>query len=354
MNNKIHIGLDAGGSKINVLGCYRGQRISAQFPSENARKESPDDTANRIFQSVEAIWSRFSEKDLDTGLRLCAGIAGASEPRLQSDIKTRVAHLLGIPTAHIRIVSDARVAFEAAFNVDQAEKLVSSQNVGPKLLVIAGTGSGCYSFTEKEEFVRTGGWGSILGDPGSGTALGLETIRHLLAAIELGQISLFESHILDALKPYWNSLSATDATYTTDATFDANDTGTPKKSFPSVAGVLGVVYNSEFKPSILAPLLLELCAQHDAAQHDAAQSIVDSETTRFAEQIKRLADILGKNHPTNETNVPVIALVGGLSQSQHYQKALSGAIQKVIPGANVTVPNNQPVDGALSLAEKME
>src|SRR5690606_32133686 len=53
---------------------------------------------------------------------------------------------------------------------------------GPGLLVIAGTGSVAWGRAEDGRAARAGGWGHLLGDEGSGYALGLEALRAVVRA----------------------------------------------------------------------------------------------------------------------------------------------------------------------------
>lgn len=51
----------------------------------------------------------------------------------------------------------------------------------PKVLVLSGTGSCCYSRWRNGEVVKVGGWGHILGDQGSGYDLALTALRRVTA-----------------------------------------------------------------------------------------------------------------------------------------------------------------------------
>jgi N-acetylmuramic acid 6-phosphate etherase len=53
---------------------------------------------------------------------------------------------------------------------------LSRQRV-PQVLVVSGTGSGCYGKSLKGRGVKVGGWGHVLGDKGSGYDIGLRALR---------------------------------------------------------------------------------------------------------------------------------------------------------------------------------
>jgi N-acetylmuramic acid 6-phosphate etherase len=64
----------------------------------------------------------------------------------------------------------------------------------PQVLIVSGTGSGCYGKGRKGRGVKVGGWGHVLGDKGSGYDIGLRALQgvidaydHELAWPELGR-----------------------------------------------------------------------------------------------------------------------------------------------------------------------
>lgn len=325
MKSIIYIGMDAGGSKISAVGLRDGTRVAAELPSENARKESAQVTATRISELMSEVVAQLTAVGPPNQVVICAGIAGASSPSLQQAIQSHLAGLTGVSSNHITIVNDARIAFEAAFSGETNVNATTAQApVLPKILVIAGTGSGCYSFSSTEEFFRAGGWGSVLGDPGSGTALGLAAIRSLLEGIELKKESGVADRVLTALEPAWHDLSGS------------------KTTLKTVSSVLQLVYSPHFKPSILAPAILECCKEDGAAR-----VILQSETAQLATQVHRLATRL-----STEEKPLRVALTGGLVKNEFYRVELTNAIKRMIPHAEVQVSSKEPVEGALLLAQK--
>jgi N-acetylmuramic acid 6-phosphate etherase len=51
----------------------------------------------------------------------------------------------------------------------------------PRVLVISGTGSCCYARNSRNEIVRVGGWGHLLGDEGSAYEVGLTALRQVVS-----------------------------------------------------------------------------------------------------------------------------------------------------------------------------
>jgi glucosamine kinase len=70
------------------------------------------------------------------------------------------------------VIGDAEAAVHDAFGT------------GPGVLLIAGTGSIAWGRTRKGIPLRVGGWGTILGDEGSGYAVGLAGLRAVVRAAD--------------------------------------------------------------------------------------------------------------------------------------------------------------------------
>lgn len=93
---------------------------------------------------------------------LCIGAAGVSNPRVR-ELTARAMEGL----CPWRLAGDHEIALHGALSG------------GPGIALIAGTGSICCGKNSRGEFVRTGGWGHLIDDGGSGYALG----RDILSAV---------------------------------------------------------------------------------------------------------------------------------------------------------------------------
>ncbi|UCC73778.1 MAG: BadF/BadG/BcrA/BcrD type ATPase [Gemmatimonadota bacterium] len=94
---------------------------------------------------------------------LCAGLAGVGRERERALVESALA-ARGL-AANTRVVTDAEAAFFSAFGE------------GPGILVMAGTGSIAWGRGEDGREARVGGWGSLIGDEGSGYDIGLGALR---------------------------------------------------------------------------------------------------------------------------------------------------------------------------------
>lgn len=192
---------------------------------------------------------------------LCAGLAGVGREEGRAAAEAALA-TRGIAAA-CRAVTDAEAAFYDAF----AE--------GPGILLISGTGSIAWGRSEDGQEARVGGWGSVIGDEGSGHDIGLRGLRAALRAAD-GRGS--ETELLGRLTQRLGTVAPEGL-----AEWGARAT----KS--EIAG--------------LAPLVCELARADDAV----AATIVDAATVSLVAHVEALLARLG---PWKEP--PGLALAGGL------------------------------------------
>ena len=322
MNNRIHIGIDAGGSKIETVCHANGKSVSSNFPSVNARVAPESETIERICTSIETVLSSLFEQDKEVEgqpVVVCLGIAGAASIQIQELLQSGISRVSGIPHSNILVVSDARIAFEAAFLDDSSSNSsASKEDIEGRMLVICGTGSGCYSFDRDGRIIRTGGWGPIIGDPGSGLELGKRLLRQAIADIEAAE----ETQFTRALESRFDQ--------------EMNEVGL------TVPAVLYKVYRTEFNLASLAPALLEL-----AVENKIARAHLENECSSLVDQINRLAGIL-------KTKSPTVRLTGGLNANSLYSEVLTLEIKSKLPEAHISVSKHKPVQGALHLAQLLD
>lgn len=294
------IGADAGGTKLALAFTDGIRTWHAHYPSVNLRTVSPHHFAQQV---GEHIMQAVAPMPLDQDVRLCIGAAGAGTEAVATASAEALSSFLHIPVQQIRITSDARIALESAFPAE------------PGILVIAGTGSGCYGLDERGSLLRAGGWGPGLGDPGSGTELGRAAVRQLLVDLERNDTGTFSISVAAAMGI----------------------------NTPTIARVLDTYYATEFRPSTLAPIVMDLFEAGD----ETATALVGAACHELAAQCARLATHLPEGHGTR------MVLAGGLSQRDSYLGAFSAALSACMPGVTTTSMTTAPVDGALSQAIAM-
>ncbi|MDQ6781740.1 MAG: hypothetical protein M3Z37_11395, partial [Candidatus Eremiobacteraeota bacterium] len=160
------IGIDAGGTKtLGLLVDGSGALIRRHHAAgSNIRTVGKEASA----QSLRAVLAGLSS---DEASAVCIGAAGVGRERDLREFEQMVRAMLP-PAAGLLVCSDAQIVLRAA----TARR--------PALAVIAGTGSLVYGEGSKGH-IRAGGYGAVIGDPGSGYAIGLAAIQTTAKALDL-------------------------------------------------------------------------------------------------------------------------------------------------------------------------
>ena len=164
------IGLDGGGTKTKVLVADRNKKILESFLAgainyNGSEKERIDRNMQSIFQTILA--KGYARKDC---IGICIGTAGISNPLVPQYIKSNVD--LFNYSCPVSIVGDHETALVGA--------LLQSEG----MILIAGTGSICYGRDGKGNSYRTGGYGHLIDDEGSGYAIGRDILSAVVRAYD--------------------------------------------------------------------------------------------------------------------------------------------------------------------------
>lgn len=296
----IDVGLDAGGSKTLLLAqCNGSDQVERRGPAANPQraglKQSADILATLVRETIQPCHPV-------TRLSVCAGVAGAGRTDEQDALADHLRRALKEEATSIRVqvVHDAHIALDAAFGAESG------------LVVIAGTGSVVFGRARDGTTRRVGGWGHILGDPGSGYALGRAGLQAVAAAFDGGA----ETSLRPRVRKQYE--------------IDARET------------LIRRVYQEEFALQNVAPLVIESAADGDTVASD----ILTSQATSLVQQVEWLID--GK-----EAIAPQIALIGGLLRNEHYARVLCRTLRDQIPDWSVEVLQHEPVVGALRRARRL-
>lgn len=160
------VGVDGGGSRTRALVLDPEGRELARVegPPAPVDPRFPERAAAVVEELVrEAV--RAAGGDLPAGA-LWAGLAGAGRETARAAVEQALAR--GGVADRVTVGTDVEAAFHDAF----------SGSAG--VLLLAGTGSMAWGRGEDGREARVGGWGSILGDEGSGYAMGVEALRRVV------------------------------------------------------------------------------------------------------------------------------------------------------------------------------
>jgi glucosamine kinase len=163
----IAIGIDAGGTKtLAILVDADGREVAREQASgANPWDVGPDAARLALLTALEPLLGGGNVR------AVCLGSAGVDRESDRVEAEVRLRALL---PSHI--VIDVRNDAAAALGL-----------VGPKrpaMVVIAGTGSIVYGEKVDGSAMRIGGHGAIIGDSGSGSALGMAAIRHVTNVLD--------------------------------------------------------------------------------------------------------------------------------------------------------------------------
>jgi len=235
-------------------------------------------------------------------ISICAGVSGAGRDEEQEALSSAVREALAHSsrTIHVEVVHDALIALDAAYDS------------GSGLIVIAGTGSVALARSTDETLFRVGGWGHLLGDPGSGYAVGQAGLRSVAAAFDGGE----ETTVRGRLREQFGIADRHQLIHS--------------------------VYQDGLPMQDVAPLVVAAAAEGDPVAdrivHDAAEGLT--------EQVSWLVQ-------RPETIGPRITLLGGMVQNEYYDRVLRRHLHDHFPDWSVQQLRTEPVTGALRRAQRL-
>ena len=163
-----YLGIDAGGTTWDAVLCTSDYKITAQewFEGMNLRSvTNPNIPALKVRDILSEMTRQARILPYHVTNIVLAG-AGAGDPALSEALLKSCKSV--IPNNVCTIVSDADAALEGAFAG------------GPGIIIIAGTGSIALGKDSFDRTARSGGYGHLLGDEGSGFWIGREAMRKCL------------------------------------------------------------------------------------------------------------------------------------------------------------------------------
>lgn len=228
---------------------------------------------------------------------LCIGAAGCSNPGMQRIVRAAMEQAR-ITNWHL--AGDHEIALSGALEGK------------PGICLGVGTGTFCFGRNDRGESVRVGGWGHLIGDEGSGYALG----RDALLAV---------THDLDGYG---------DATTLTRAVTQEMQLDTHEK-------LVAYVYGND-KSAVAA---VSRMVEREAKAEDAvANAILRENAKALARQAAATAERL-------QMEGGEVALMGGLAENDTlYRRFLCQAVMESMPGFVCIAPRQTAAVGAVIMA----
>ncbi len=303
------LGLDGGGTQTRAAvagqdGVVHGR---GQAGACNLAAVSPADALAAALAAADQALSEegLVRNDIDA---LCAGVAGTSftERRMEFEQGLQAA----FPLAHIIVEPDHVIA------------LAGATGGKPGVIVIAGTGSAAYGENSRGARHRTGAYGYLLDDAGSGYGVGRAALAAVLRAADgTGETTSLGERILAAL------------------------------SLPSLSDIVPGVYGGSLSRVAIASLS-RVVAQ--AAQEDE-DAVARAILMRAGGALAHLAHgITRRLFEPSDAPYPV-ALIGGLWNSGDIlTDVFTRSLHRFAPVATISPPLHPPVEGALFRAFTLE
>ncbi|WP_018753232.1 N-acetylglucosamine kinase [Paenibacillus sanguinis] len=295
------VGVDGGGTKTAVIiASDKGEELTRFTVGPiNYNGGDPDSISasfTEMFRQITLYCGHLQLVD-----HLCIGAAGISNPSVRSLLEQQA--------------RDCGYAGPLTITGDQETALYGAQNRLQGIILIAGTGSICFGVNEQGQQHRTGGFGHLIDDEGSGYSIG----RYLLALL----VQSADGRIKDTVVPelVYQQLGMT-----------------------TVQEVIGFVYDKgTTKKDIarLAPILTTACEQGDAQALRLAEQSAASLYELIVPVIERLA--LGESP---------IAMAGSvLQKSRFVQEGLERRLALGYPQTRLMMPVKDAAYGAVILAK---
>lgn len=169
-------GIDGGGTRTSVLVESSDRSVSDKkvFPAFNFN--SIGEAAFRSLVTEILSWL----ETFGPCQKLCIGAAGISNARMSDCLNDMLSSSSVVKS--YEVTGDQVIAHYGALSGKEG------------IILIAGTGSVCYGRDEGGKEARSSGWGHLIGDDGSGYALGRDALRHLAKVYDgYGQATILKT-----------------------------------------------------------------------------------------------------------------------------------------------------------------
>lgn len=302
------IGVDGGGTKTeavalsldgtSVIGFVGGATNPSSATFEEAGRELAA-VLDHIFDAPDLAGHSCKG--------MCLGLSGAGTARIQEDFRSFLTAYLNRRNAvcPVYLRNDAEIALAAALGKDCG------------MVAVAGTGSIVIGRTPEGETFRTGGWGHLLGDEGSGYQIG----QHLLQAVVRS---------FDQVEP---------PTLMADLVSEAYE-------LAGIPDLRSIVYRPGLQKQEIAAFA-RLCFRAADADDKAAVSIVRTEARRLSDTA---AALIGK-HPFFSSADMVLS--GSVFQNGLYRDTFCSGLRSRFPSVQFHRNVHSPAVSAAQLAKQL-
>ena len=289
---KYYAGMDIGGTTSTII-CfdYRDQQIhSRQHQGIPVVASSPSKAVRNIGFFIDELASHFQGAAPNA---VACGIAGAGRKQVKNQIQTGLNQ--EYPDIQFYITDDIKAAHAGAFGGKNG------------ILIMAGTGS-AVAGKQNGRWYRSGGYGYLLGDEGSGYEIGRKGLRLAARQMDANKSRIFYKLLQEHLQ-----ISNRDELTT-------------------------MLYSNSLRVSRFAKHLLDAADEGNKK----AQKVVDDELDLLVET----ASVVIDKYPASER---VLCLHGSLFLSNYYNRSLKQKITVKYPSIQFTEALHPPAKGVCML-----
>jgi len=305
----IVLGVDGGGTKTAVV-CVdtTTKQLLGSFvsPCSNPNSVGIESAKEAVKEGILGAMREAKVDSTNQVLGVCLGMSGVDRPEDKTRVMEWVFSVLpSLTPDSVLISNDAVVALASG-----------TGGVVDGIVVISGTGMIVYGFREGKE-IRSGGWGPLLGDEGSGYHLGQEILRAVTKA-------------LDGRGPQTMLLQETERFLGLSAQLDLINWAYKDHSWKRFAD--------------LAPLV-GLCARKGDL---VALQILNYAASQLMENISVVVKRMGIN---STDKISLVFAGGNLNhQNSELATALREQVQAKFPNIEIKFPSMEPAHAAALLA----
>lgn len=300
------IGIDGGGSKTVALladaaGRVLGRGVAGPSNHQTVGVAAAESALNQAIQAAFAAAGLEPRPPRAIGL----GMSGVDRPADHAIIHDWAAR--HVPGVRVVIVNDAEIV------------LAAGTPAGWGVAVICGTGSIVVGRNPEGRTARAGGWGYILGDEGSGYAIGQAALRAIMRA---GDGRGPQTALTGAILAHW--------------------------SLPSPSALIGRLHGAPTPPIQEIARLAALVESVAAAGDEVAQGILAEAGRELAVAVAAVMRHLELRGPTPCALAGGVLVRGQLTRQMFLDAATSLGLR-----LDPVTPVPEPAQGALILARKL-
>jgi N-acetylglucosamine kinase-like BadF-type ATPase len=305
MDSQLYLGFDGGATKTDVVALNSKKEVVGEATGNpsNFQVIGVKQASVNIFDLTELVLGKIGS-DFSNIKTMYLALAGAGR---KDDARKMLGGFVGLldskryPIPKIQVEGDGTAALEGAFGGM------------PGMVLISGTGSILFAKDEENKIYRVGGWGRLIGDEGSGYALG----RSCLAAVarELdgrGSQTMMTRLLCEKMK------------------------------IENPESMIGEVYQKDFDIASVATVVIEAAEKGD----EVAVGIISENVDDLMRHISAILKKMNKPVP--------LALTGSLLSNENiFSRSFRNKLKEQFPQIEVMEPQFSSAVGAALLAYKM-